>query len=339
MDSSVLTKENFQEYTGRSEGNNWDFTRFNTEHFRHIEKCIEALRDLGIDADLIVMHPYDRWGFSCMKPEEDDLYWKYVIARFAAYRNIWWSLANEFDLFEEKSVEDWERYAKIICEKDPYKHLRSIHNCRNFYDHNRPWITHCSIQRQDLYKSSELVNEWREKYKKPVVLDEIAYEGNIQHGWGNISGEEMLRRFWEAAVRGGYPGHGETYMHPQDILWWSHGGELHGESHKRFGFLLDIMKETPGIGLMPYEKCGWDEVCAVPEESTSQIKAVKEYYLFYYSFMRPSFRDFYFDDETAFEVRVLDTWNMTVENRGIHKGKFRVELPGKQYMAVQIKKA
>ncbi len=189
-----------------------------------------------------------------------------------------------------------------------------------------------------MYKSSELVNEWREKYKKPVVLDEIAYEGNIQHGWGNISGEEMLRRFWEAAVRGGYPGHGETYMHPQDILWWSHGGELHGESHKRFGFLLDIMKETPGIGLMPYEKCGWDEVCAVPEESTSQIKAVKEYYLFYYSFMRPSFRDFYFDDETAFEVRVLDTWNMTVENRGIHKGKFRVELPGKQYMAVQIKK-
>lgn len=142
MDSSVLTKENFQEYTGRSEGNNWDFTRFNTEHFRHIEKCIEALRDLGIEADLIVMHPYDRWGFSCMKPEEDDLYWKYVIARFAAYRNIWWSLANEFDLFEEKNVEDWERYAKIICEKDPYKHLRSIHNCRNFYDHNRPWITH-----------------------------------------------------------------------------------------------------------------------------------------------------------------------------------------------------
>ena len=67
-----------------------------------------------------------------MRPEEDDLYWKYVIARFAAYRNIWWSLANEFDLFEEKNVEDWERYAKIICVKDPYNHLRSIHNCRAF---------------------------------------------------------------------------------------------------------------------------------------------------------------------------------------------------------------
>lgn len=337
MDSSVLTKENFLQYGGRSEGNRWDFERFNVEHFQHMEKCITALMELGIEADLIVMHPYDRWGFSCMTEEQDDLYWKYVIARFSAYRNLWWSLANEYDLFEEKQVSDWERYAKIICEKDPYNHLRSIHNCRPFYDHNRPWITHCSIQRQDLYKSSELVNEWREKYRKPVVLDEIAYEGNIQHGWGNISGEEMLRRFWEAACRGGYPGHGETYMNPDDILWWSHGGKLHGESHKRFQLLYDVMCETPGIGLMPFQ-LNWDEVCGVPEESTSQNKAVKDYYLIYYSFMQPSFREYHFDEESRFQVKVIDTWNMTVEDRGIFQGKFRVELPGRPYIAVQIKK-
>ena len=49
MDSSVLTKENFQEYTGKTEGNHWDFTRFNPEHFRHIEKCILVLREMGIE--------------------------------------------------------------------------------------------------------------------------------------------------------------------------------------------------------------------------------------------------------------------------------------------------
>lgn len=338
MDSSVLTKENFLEYTGKTEGNHWDFERFNPAHFQHIEKCIRALRDLGIEADLIVMHPYDRWGFSQMTKEPDDLYWKYVIARFSAYRNIWWALANEYDLFPKKTVEDWERYAKIICEKDPYNHLRSIHNCIPFYDHTRPWITHCSIQRQDLYKSSELVNEWRERFKKPIVLDEIAYEGNIQHGWGNISPQELVRRFWEAACRGAYPGHGETYMNENDILWWSHGGVLHGESHKRFGFLHKIMCETPGIGLCPYEKCGWDEVCGTPEESTQKQSPVKDYYLFYYSFMRPSFREYYFDDESKFQVNVIDTWNMTIEDRGVFSGKFKVELPGREYMAVQIKR-
>lgn len=338
MDSSVLTTENFNEYTGKTEGNHFDFYRFRPDHFRHIEHCIEKLGKMGIEADLIVMHPYDRWGFSQMTPEQDDLYWKYVVARFAAYHNVWWAFANEYDLMSQKRIADWERYAELVCRMDPYQHLRSIHNCRPFYDHTRPWITHCSIQRQDLYKTAECTNEWRERYRKPVVLDEIAYEGNIQHGWGNISAEEMVRRFWEAACRGGYAGHGETYLSPDRILWWSHGGVLHGESWKRLGFLHEILCQTPGLGLQPYEKCGWDEVAAVPEDTGMSFRSVKDYYLIYYSFMRPCFKEYYFDDTTEFELRVLDTWDMTVTDAGIVKGKFRVELPGKPYMAIQLKR-
>src|SRR5690606_17322165 len=138
----------------------------------------------------------------------DKRYLKYIIARLSSYRNIWWSVANEYDLFETKGIKDWEYIGNYILQKDPYQHLRSIHNCRHFYDHSRPWITHCSIQRQDIYRTAEYTNEWRIRYKKPVIIDECAYEGNINYGWGNISGEEMTRRFWEATVRGGYCGHG-----------------------------------------------------------------------------------------------------------------------------------
>jgi hypothetical protein len=81
---------------------------------------------------------------------------------------------------------------------------------------------------------------------------------------------------------------------------------------------------------------GWDEVCAVPEKE--RMLPAKSYYLFYYSFMRPSFSEYYFDEETEFEVKVIDTWEMTTEERGTFKGKFRVDLPGKPYMAVQIRK-
>lgn len=337
MDSSVLTKDNFTQYTGIKEGNKWDFSRFVPAYFAHIEHCIVELMKLGIEADLIVMHPYDRWGFSGMTREEDDRYWRYVLARFSAYRNVWWSLANEYDLLSEKTIADWEYYATLICEKDPYHHLRSIHNCKPFYDYSRPWITHCSMQRQELYRSAELADEWRTRYKKPIVLDEIAYEGDIQHGWGNVTAEELLRRFWEAVCRGAYPGHGETYLHPDDILWWSHGGVLHGESHKRFALLYEILHETPGIGLAPYQ-LGWDEVCAIPEDTIGQMQPIKDYYLIYYSFMRPTFREYHFDEETTYHVEVIDTWNMTRVDQGNHKGKFRVELPGRPYMAVQIKR-
>lgn len=336
MDSSVLTSDNFMEYFRENEDNHFDLTRFNPEHFRHIEYCIEELGKLGIEADLIVMHPYDRWGFSRMSREEDDLYWNYVIRRFSHYHNVWWSLANEFDLMASKTEEDWEHYGDLLVHKDPYGHLRSIHNCRTMYDHSRPWITHCSVQRIDLYKGAELTDELMEKYNKPVVMDEIAYEGDIPHGWGNITGEEMVRRFWETSLRGGFPGHGETYLNDENVLWWSHGGALRGESWKRFGLLHDVLSEVPG-GELVRADLEWDSLTAVP--AAEKDLDVRSMYLFYYSFMRPSYRTFHIDDETWFAADVIDTWNMTITKEGVYRGAFRIDLPARQYMAVRLRKA
>lgn len=333
MDSSILKEENFMKYIGSKEGNNWDLSKFNPSYYRNIEVYLTKLMQLGIEADIILLHPYDRWGFSMMDPEQDDLYLKYVVSRFSAYRNVWWSLANEYDLMPHKKISDWERYASLIQRYDSYGHLRSIHNCGAFYDYSRAWITHCCIQRQDVYKCAELVDEYRTRYQKPIVLDEIAYEGNIQYGWGNISGQELVRRFWEATVRGGYAGHGETYLHESNILWWSHGGVLRGESPDRLRFLLQILNETPGIGLTPVTM-EWDEHVA----TTATTIPMKDYFLFYYSFNRPSFRNFYIDDITQYQVDLIDTWEMTVADMGIHNGHFRIPMPGKEYMAVRLKK-
>ena len=336
MDSSVLTTENFGSYIGACAGNDWQFDRFNPEHFRHIERCIMRLMELGVEADIILWHPYDRWGFSCMTRAQDEMYLRYVVNRFSALRNVWWAMANEYDLMRAKTVDDWEYLANLLMNIDPYGHPRSIHNCMTMYDHSRPWVTHCSIQRMDLYKGAELTNEWRDRYHKPVVLDEIAYEGDIQHGWGNITGQEMIRRFWETAMRGGYPGHGETFLNHGGILWWSHGGKLYGESWKRVNFLKQILSETPGHGLK-YEPQEWDSVCAVPEDAEEAART--GYRIYYYTFMRPAFREFHMPDDTRYSVDVIDTWNMTVTPMGVFSGSFNIPLGAGQYMAIRLRKA
>jgi hypothetical protein len=168
---------NFMSLMGVQPGNDWDFTKFNPEHFRNFEKRVGELSQMGIQADVILLHPYDRWGFSTMTAEQNDRYLRYAVERLAAYRNVWWSMANEYDLLRHLTVADWERMAQVVYSHDPYNHLRGIHNCFSQYDHSRPWITHCSIQREDIYKCAELVDEYRIRYKKPVVLDEIGYEG------------------------------------------------------------------------------------------------------------------------------------------------------------------
>jgi hypothetical protein len=305
----------------------WDFTRFNPLFFQHLEQRIIDLGKLGIEADLILFHPYDRWGFADMNKGADDRYLRYLVARLSAYQNVWWSLANEYDLMWSKEIDDWERIANVIKENDPYHHLISIHNCLQFYDYTRPWITHCSVQRIDVYKTAESTDEWRNQWNKPIVIDECAYEGDVDQGWGNITGEEMTRRFWEGALRGGYVGHGETYLHPEDVLWWSKGGKLHGSSPERIAFLRNIMEEGPERGLTPLFM-SWDAPAAgIPDE----------YYLFYYGFNQPRFRDYSMKPGTEYKVEVIDTWNMTInELKGTFEGKFRVELPGRQFMAVRM---
>ncbi|MBW4084344.1 DUF5605 domain-containing protein [Paenibacillus sp. S150] len=307
----------------------WDYARFNPEFFRHLEQRILDLGELGIEVDLILFHSYDRWGFAEMSQSEDDRYLRYIVARLAAYRHVWWSLANEYDFMWAKNPDDWERFAGIVTENDPYHHLISIHNGVSFYDFNKPWITHCSIQRIDVYKTSEATNQWREQWQKPVVIDECAYEGDIDQGWGNITGEEMVRRFWEGAIRGGYVGHGETYLNPEEILWWAKGGNLHGSSPARIAFLRSIMEAGPAEGLNPLNS-EWDLPCAGVEE---------EYYLFYFGFNQPKFRIFNLKPGISYKVELLDTWNMTIQELDErYEGSFRIDLPAKPYMAVRMTK-
>ena len=86
---------------------------------------------------------------------------------------------------------------------------------------------------------------------------------------------------------------------------------------------------------MPIQR-DWDAVTAVPD--TLQSLVSPEYYLIYYGFMRPSFREFNFDDSNMYEVEVIDTWEMTIQKAGRYQGKFKIGLPGKEYMAVRIRK-
>ncbi len=323
-----ICHDNFMEFKPDNPENRWDFKRFCPQHFQNIEQRIQDLMALGIEADIIVMHPYDRWGFSEMSAEEDDLYIRYLISRFAAYRNVWWSLANEYDLMKKKTTADWERIASIFCQYDPYRRLRSIHNCFGFYDYSAPWITHCCIQRQDVYKCAELTDEYRARYRKPVILDEICYEGNLPHGWGNISGQELVRRFWEASLRGGYCSHGETYLSEDGVIWWSHGGKLHGESQDRIRFLRSLLEETPGNGLKPIKR-NWDDVCAAAENGAF-------YYLLYFGRSRPSYREYDFGPK-PYTVELIDTWNMTITALGTFCGKAKIPMPGREYMALRVR--
>ncbi len=316
----------------------WDFCRFNPTYFQRLERRILDLRALGIEADLILFHGYDfgAWGFDRMPPEVNDRVLHYLVARLAAFRNVWWSFANEYDLMRDRTMADWDHYFQLVQELDPHQHLRSIHNCRGFYDHGKPWVTHCSVQHHDLTQ----VPRWLALYGKPVVVDECGYEGDIEQVWGSLSAEELVVRFWLGFTEGGYVGHGETYWNEAEQLWWSKGGTLQGESVARIAFLREIIEAVPAPGLDPIGADGTGRRL-IPEGSWNKVAAGHrgdDYLLFYFGMHQPRRRTFRLPEGT-YRADILDTWNMTVTPYSDELlGTVQVALPGRKHIAVRLQR-
>lgn len=247
-------------------GGTMDFSRYGLDYFRNFETCIKDLNARGIEADVILFHRYDfgRWGIDTgLDDDRACAFLDYLVARIGAFRNVWWSLANEYDLWiTEDGVEavskpdqrDWDKLGEYLSSIDPYGHPISIHNWGPIYP-DRPWLSHVSYQNANVYS---LLIELKHKYRKPVINDEYQYEGNLPYAWGNLSWEETTIRHWLTAMAGGYGTHGECYTfegNNRDIFW-TYGGTIRGGSASRIMFMREIIESLPFQEMEPDHTLG-----------------------------------------------------------------------------------
>ncbi|MDY3918277.1 MAG: DUF5605 domain-containing protein [Candidatus Limivivens sp.] len=349
----------------KTEDGRWDVNRPCFAFWDNLEEDIARLGKMGIQADLILFHPYDRWGFSRLTMEENRTYLDYLLRRLAAFPNIWWSMANEYDLcLAVKSLEDWEVLEEYTAANDPYHHLLSNHNCFVAWDFSRKNVTHVSYQTKRLGDVPMLY----EKYQKPVVIDECCYEGNLPEFWGSISGREMTARFWRVMTSGGYCTHGETFLDPEkDVVWWAKGGKLKGESPARIQFLKDLIYSLPspleplvdgmlGLVNLPPEQRGdlsgkgimFQSLLMAVERMTPEEKQVffaleycykghcgEDAYLYYYDTRTNALDTLSLPEDKTYRIELIDTWAMTRETiLERASGTVTVSLPGREWMAV-----
>ena len=311
-------------YAFKRENGQNELSQPNYEFFQNFDKRVEQLMELGIQADVILFHPYDHWGYLTMGDEANAKYVRYMIARISAYRNVWWSLANEWDIPRIIEEIDWEEIGTILQNEDPHQHLRGIHNWHgteeHFYDHTRPWITHVSTQTHQFYNGIK----WRNQYQKPLLFDEMRYEGDVTSRWGKLTGQEMTSYFWMAGLSGGYPTHGDTYKNDSDeeteVRWWAKGGTLPGKSPERIGYFRKLMEEAPVIDMVPELADNGD-----PENLNNNVYTFfkeGEYYLAYVVDSAQTI-ELYLAGEEDYTLQVIDTWNMkTVSEENVGSGNF-----------------
>ena len=312
---------------------NWNFESPNPEFWKFFDKCVTDLEKLNIQAEIILFHPYDRNGFGLdkMTPDQSKFYIKYITARLSAYRNVWWSMANEYDLIKNRSLDQWEELSSVLIEADPYNHPKSIHALpgKIYPKSDSKWITHISYQGYDPEHIACMIVI----YKKPVILDESGYEGNISDGWGKLSAEECTRRCWVTVTNGGYYTHGESYtsnlqnpfsIDNKDGLFFWKGGVLSGESYKRMHYLKNMM----------------DEWLTEPLHNTDKYTA-QAGNNFILTYLGDSlFNHFEMDlPMENYKIEIIDTWEMAViSSMTSPGGRVTVNLPSKKYLAISAYK-
>jgi hypothetical protein len=300
----------------------WDPTRFDPAYFRRFEDRIRRLGALGIEADVILFHPYDpKRGYSDMRREDDERYLRYAAARFGAYRNLWWSMANEYDQVKSKATADWDHLFELLQAADPHDRLRSIHQFEIYYDARKPWITHASIQNNSAVLDDIRAGLHRDFALKPVIFDEVGYEGNFNEPWGWLTPEQLVERFWFGLVGGTYVGHSETWDPARNAAasWLGQGGRLVGTSAPRLAFLRRIMEEGPVPGFEPIQSWWSYHVAGRPNA----------HYLRYFGEQAPAEWPVVLprgsgsrhgetppfvagEPPRVYRADIIDTWNMTI---------------------------
>ncbi|MGQ9731309.1 MAG: LamG-like jellyroll fold domain-containing protein [Candidatus Zipacnadales bacterium] len=249
----------------------FDVTRFNVEYWRKWEALLRHARELDIVVSVIFYvdgrRPgVDPFGQAGMGGEAEQRYYRYAAARFSAFSNVMWDLANEYRFFRDDA---WaEKMGPFLKGCDPYDHLISVHGFGDFRFRMAPWADFAMYQSWDegggyafmLRNRQEQANTGR---PIPQVNEEYGYEDHYPRGWGGNrtaparSADNRRRLAWGMYMAGGYQTAGEradtgTGWGPDTGGGWINGrGDDSMVLFKGYGYLVDFFTSIPWWTLEP----------------------------------------------------------------------------------------
>ncbi|MCA9445801.1 MAG: DUF4038 domain-containing protein [Candidatus Omnitrophica bacterium] len=185
-----------------------DHSRMNLDYWNHYDQVIQGMFERGIEAHLMIKVYNKKVKWPKRLSKEEDLYFRWLIARYSAYPNIVWDFSKES--YNEKDFDYKLNRLRFIRETDPYNHLITVHDDNDSYEKGRydELLDFSSDQQHKDWH--EKIQEQRERRDWPIVNVEFGYEhgpeGMEDKTYGVVqSPEENVRRAWEICMAGGYP--------------------------------------------------------------------------------------------------------------------------------------
>ena len=188
-----------------------DHARLNPKFFQLYDGMMEALRDKGIVAHIMLKVYNKKVNWPPPYSRDEERWFRYVTARYQGFSNVVWDFSKE--AHNEKDQLLQRRLMEVVRSGDAYRRLVTAHDDDAFYWN--PELNASLDFRTDQQHSfwPEMIAFDRALRRYPVLNSEFGYERGvdkfptyrIEHDW-----QEQLRRAYLVYFAGGY---GVYYYH------------------------------------------------------------------------------------------------------------------------------
>jgi len=211
-------------YAWEGKNDNPDHSRLNLPYWKHYDRVIGAMYERGIVAHIMikVYNKMVRWP--AKGSADDDMFFKWMVARYAAYPNVVWDFSKE--AHNEKDLEYKLSRFRLIRSADPYRRLVTNHDDDAAYN-SGAYDELLNFRSDQQHKNwREMILQQRRQNSWPVVNVEFGYEWGLKGEDDKTyrvvqSPEEVCRRAWEICMAGGAIVYYYTFtawdvIHPED---------------------------------------------------------------------------------------------------------------------------
>lgn len=224
-----------------------DHSTMSVDFWKHYDRVVDYMFQKGIVAHIMlrVYNKMVRWPAN--GSPQDDLYYRYAVARYAAYPNLVWDFSKE--AHNEKDAKYKLSVINKIKDWDPYDNLITVHDDNGNYDNGNYNILDFRSDQQHS-KWGEVILEQRNARAWPILNIEYGYERGVENlptyrvkqDW-----QEVLRRTWEICCAGGYAAY--YYSNTSwDLVKW----DPEPPGWKRYRILRDFFEGTRWWGAEPH---------------------------------------------------------------------------------------
>ena len=240
-----------------------DHSRLNVAFFRGYDGLMAYLFEKGIVAHVMiqVQNKHVRWP--ARRSAEDDLYWRYVVSRYAAFPNVVWDVGKEsYNLLKETGSHEYTiDRIRLIRETDPYGHLVTVHDSEgDSAGRDSAADDECDFVADQVHLGEarayhrEAASRFRSG-SKPYMNIEYGYEEGAERietytDSTTAPWRDVLKWTWAVYLGGGYPCYYYT-----NTAWDLVKFLPEPEGWKRYRYLRDFLGRFDLAAMAPESDC------------------------------------------------------------------------------------